>query len=126
LCSGPFTCGEELVRIYDINTTEGPYIAAYLKQYDESVTLSTMSLVFPILGLAMFSMLSFGVKLAQRIGFKVTIFFTGLFISLAFLICSFLKTFAGFIIIYCFMVGISSGLAYMLPIRRNAVKSNFF
>jgi len=76
-----------------------------------------MSLVFPILGLAMFSMLSFGVKLAELIGFKIAIFFGGLFISLAFVICSFLKSFAGFLIVYCFMVGIASGLVYMLPIR---------
>lgn len=76
--------------------------------------------MFPILGIATNSVLSFGVKLAQRIGFKTMIAGAGFLISLAFLILSFINNIYGFILIYCFMIGIPSGLVYMLPI------SNYF
>ena len=78
-----------------------------------------MSLVFPILGLFTNSVLSFGVKLAEHLGFKLMIFLGGTCISLAFLIASFITNFWGFVIIYCVMVGIASGLVYMLPVSKN-------
>lgn len=43
----------------------------------------------------------------------------GLCISLAFLILSFINNLVGFILIYCFMIGIPSGLVYMLPVSKN-------
>jgi hypothetical protein len=56
-----FTSGEELVTFY-CNT--GPYCAAYMKSKDPGVTQSTLQIVFPILGIATNSVLSFGVKIA--------------------------------------------------------------
>jgi hypothetical protein len=67
----------------------GPYAAAYLRQYDSNVNLTLMSLIFPIMGLAMMSVLSFGVKLAERFGFKLVIFISGTIISIAFVIISY-------------------------------------
>ncbi|CAD8092769.1 unnamed protein product [Paramecium sonneborni] len=93
-----------------------PYVAAYMKENDPNVTQSTLSIVFPILGIATNSVLSFGVKLAQRVGFKTMIAGAGFLISLAFLILSFINNIYGFILIYCLMIGIPSGLVYMLPI----------
>lgn len=87
-----------------------------MKEYDDSVTMSTMSVVFPILGIITNSVLSFGVKLAEKIGFKTMIFGGGFLISLAFLILAFVKNLIVFIVIYCIMIGISTGLVYMLPI----------
>lgn len=43
----------------------------------------------------------------------------GLLISLAFLILSFINNIIAFILIYCFMIGIPSGLVYMLPVSNN-------
>ncbi|CAD8089028.1 unnamed protein product [Paramecium sonneborni] len=93
-----------------------PYVAAYMKQYDRNVTQSTLQIVFPILGIATNSVLSFGVKLAFRIGFQTMICGAGFLISLAFLILSIINDIYGFILIYCFMIGIPTGLVYMLPI----------
>ncbi|CAK69197.1 unnamed protein product (macronuclear) [Paramecium tetraurelia] len=93
-----------------------PYVGAYMKDRDPSVTQSTLQIIFPILGIGLFSVLSFGVKLAQRIGYKTMIGLGGSIISLAFLILSFINNIYAFIFIYCFMVGIPSGLVYMLPI----------
>jgi hypothetical protein len=44
------------------------------------------------------------------------IFIFGSSISTAFLIDSFMKNIYGFIIIYCVMIGVSTGLVYMLPV----------
>ena len=75
-----------------------------------------MSLVFPFLGLITNSVLSFGVKLAERVGYKPLILAGGCLISLAFLICSFITNFWTFVAVYCIFVGVPSGLVYMLPI----------
>lgn len=87
-----------------------------MKANDKDVTISTMQIVFPILGIATNSVLSFGVKLATRIGYKTLILLAGSIISLAFLILSFINNLAAFIAIYCLMIGVPSGLVYMLPI----------
>lgn len=75
-----------------------------------------MAIVFPILGLVTNAVLSFGVKLAEKVGYRTVMFFGGLFISASFIINSLHTNFIGFIFIYCVFVGISSGLVYMLPI----------
>jgi hypothetical protein len=75
-----------------------------------------MSLVFPILGMCANSVLSFGVKLGEKFGVSTVIFGGGFSISLAFLIVSFIHSFWAFLFIYCIMIGIASGLVYMLPI----------
>ena len=62
------------------------------------------------------SSLSFGVKLATIIGYKMMVFLGGALISLAFLALSFITNLGGFIAIYCIFIGIPSGLVYMLPI----------
>lgn len=81
-----------------------------------------MGLVFPFLGLITNSVTSFGIKLAERFGFKTIIFLAGCSISLAFLICSFVTNFWAFVAIYCILIGVPSGLVYMLPISK---KNNF-
>ncbi|KAM3141824.1 hypothetical protein pb186bvf_006146 [Paramecium bursaria] len=93
-----------------------PYVAAYLKSYDDSVTQKFIQIIFPIMGVLMFSSLSFGIKIAQIIGIKFMTFFGGLIISLAFLVLSFITDLGAFVAIYCIFVGITSGLVYMLPI----------
>jgi len=87
-----------------------------MRKYDDSVTLDFMSIVFPILGIITMSVLSFGIKIADKIGFKVTIGIGSMLIALAFLIISFMENIYGFIVIYCLVVGIPGGLLYMLPI----------
>lgn len=62
------------------------------------------------------SVLSFGIKIAEKIGFKVMIGIGSQVIALAFLIISFTQDKGGFIAVYCIMVGIAGGLLYMLPI----------
>lgn len=87
-----------------------------MRKYDKSVTLDFMSIVFPILGIITMSVLSFGIKIADKIGFKITIGIGSILIALAFLIISFMENIYGFILIYCLVVGIPGGLLYMLPI----------
>jgi MFS transporter, OFA family, oxalate/formate antiporter len=89
-----------------------------MKAEDESVTLTLMSVIFPVMGILTNSVLSFGVKLAEKVGFKTMIFGGGFTISLAFLILSFIRNIGAFIFVYCVFVGISTGLVYMLPIRK--------
>lgn len=62
------------------------------------------------------SCLSFGIKIAEKIGYRVTIGICSCSIALAFLIISYIQEIGGFIAVYCIMVGVSGGLAYMLPI----------
>lgn len=62
------------------------------------------------------SLISFGLKIAEKIGFKITIFAGSMLVALAFLIISFVKNIWGFVIIYCLLVGVPGGLTYMLPI----------
>ena len=75
-----------------------------------------MSMVFPILGMITDSVLSFGVKLAEKFGFKSIIFICGMSIASAFFIASWMTNVYGFIVIYCVMIGMATGLAYMLPV----------
>lgn len=62
------------------------------------------------------SVLSFGIKIAEKVGFKTTMLIGSQLIALAFLIISFVKDIYGLIVIYCLLVGVSGGLLYMLPI----------
>lgn len=48
-----------------------------------------MSVIFPILGVITMSVLSFGIKIAEKIGFKLTVGIGSQVIALAFLIISF-------------------------------------
>ncbi|CAK89915.1 unnamed protein product (macronuclear) [Paramecium tetraurelia] len=93
-----------------------PYVCAWMREKDKDVTLNFMAIIFPILGIITMSVLSFGIKIAEKIGFKVTIGIGSFTIALAFLIISFIQHIGGFIAVYCIMVGISGGLLYMLPI----------
>ena len=68
------------------------------------------------MGVLSMSSLSFGVKLATIVGYKMMVFLGGALISLAFLALSFITNLGGFIAIYCIFIGIPSGLVYMLPI----------
>jgi hypothetical protein len=87
-----------------------------MKEYDSNVTLSLLSIVFPFVGIITNTVLSFGVKLVDKIGFKPMIFIFGTSIAAAFLIDSFLTNIYGFITVYCVMIGVSTGLIYMLPV----------
>ena len=62
------------------------------------------------MGIFLFGSLSFGVKLSEKLGIKVVIFCGGLSISLGFLIVSFISSFWVFVLIYCIMIGVASGL----------------
>ncbi|CAD8057540.1 unnamed protein product [Paramecium primaurelia] len=105
----------ELGTIY-IWTSISPYVAAWMKIKDFLVTLNLISIIFPILVILTISVFSFGIKIAQKVGFKITIGCGSFIISLAFLIISFAQDIKVFIVIYCIMVGISGGLLFMLPI----------
>lgn len=61
-----------------------------MREKDKSVTLNFMAIIFPILGIITMSVLSFGIKIAEKIGFKVTIGIGSFIIALAFLIISFI------------------------------------
>jgi len=61
-----------------------------MREKDTGVTLNFMAIIFPILGVITMSVLSFGIKIAERIGFKVTIGIGSFTIALAFLIISFI------------------------------------
>lgn len=87
-----------------------------MREEDKGVTLNFMAIIFPILGIITMSVLSFGIKIAEKIGFKTTIAIGSQAIALAFLIISFIQHIGGFIAVFCIMVGISGGLLYMLPI----------
>lgn len=87
-----------------------------MREEDKGVTLNFMAIIFPILGIITMSVLSFGIKIAEKVGFKTTIAVGSQTIALAFLIISFIQHIGGFIAVFCIMVGISGGLLYMLPI----------
>lgn len=93
-----------------------PYVAARMKADDPSVSIHTLGVVFPILGIVTNSVLSFGVKIGERVGYKLTIFCCGTMISIAFIIVSFVTNVIGFIFVYCVFIGMSTGFSYMLPI----------
>jgi hypothetical protein len=73
----------------DIHITLGPYICSWMRVVDTSVTLNFMSIIFPILCIITMACLSFGIKIAERIGFKLTIGICSCSIPLAYLILSF-------------------------------------
>ena len=60
-----------------------------MREKDRDVTLNLMSVIFPILGVITMSVLSFGIKIAEKIGFKLTIGCGSVTIALAFFIISF-------------------------------------
>ncbi|CAD8151060.1 unnamed protein product [Paramecium octaurelia] len=93
-----------------------PYVAAWMRIKDTTITHTSMSAVYPILGIITMSFLSFGIKIAERVGFKFIIGCGSFILALAFLIISFVQDIQVFIAIYCIMVGISGGLLHMLPI----------
>lgn len=64
-------------------------MAAWMRIKDKSVTLNFMSIIFPILGILTMSVLSFGIKIAEKVGYKITIGCGSFIIALAFLIISF-------------------------------------
>jgi MFS family permease len=92
------------------------YCASYLRSYDSSITISLVKMVFPFMNVAINAMLSFGVKLADKIGHRLLLLLGVLMISLSVFICSFLTSFIAFLCVYAIMVGFSSGLMYMVPV----------
>ena len=81
-------------------------------------------MVFPFLGLATMGSLSFGVKIAEKIGYRLNCFVCGIIICVAFVILSYITSFGGFVAIYCLMIGIPGGLAYMSPISNIRLLKN--
>jgi hypothetical protein len=78
-----------------------------------------MALTFPFMILGFTSVSTFGMKIAERVGYKTMIFISSLSISLSFIIASFLTNIWLFIAVISLLLGLPSGLVYMLPISRN-------
>lgn len=75
-----------------------------------------MSAAFPFLCLATNGVLSFGLKAASVVGYKAMVLLCVLCISVGFAVCSFVTDVGLFIGVYSTLVGIPTGLVYMLPI----------
>jgi len=92
------------------------YVASYLRSYDENVDIDLVKMVFPLMFIGINAMLSLGVKTADKIGHKIICFFGVGCIAAAAFVVSFISNYILFIIIYTVMVGLSSGLVYMVPV----------
>jgi len=73
-------------------------------------------MVFPLMFIGINVMLSAGVKVADKIGHKIVCFFGVGCVAAAAFIVSFISNYMLFIIIYTVMIGLSSGLVYMVPV----------
>jgi len=92
------------------------YVASYLKEFDNSVTISLLLSLSPLTGMAMNFGIFFGVPLAEKFGFKIVIAGGISVISLAVFFASFTKTFALLATFYGFINGFFAGLLYMVPV----------
>ena len=72
--------------------------------------------VFPFMNVAINISLSFGVKIAQRFGHKLIMLIGVVTIAISVFCCSFITSFGVFVAIYAVLVGVSSGLIYMVPV----------
>jgi len=92
------------------------YIASYLRAHNEGVTLNLVKLAFPLMNLAINGTLSFGVKLANKIGHKTMMWGSIILMAGTVFIVSFIKNFWAFLLIYAIVLGVSSGMVYMIPV----------
>jgi len=92
------------------------YVASYLRNYDDSVTVEKMKGVFPYMMIAINAFLSFGVKLANKIGFKLTSLIFMVWYAACIFLCSFIKSFILFVIVYAAVMGVAGGILYMVPV----------
>lgn len=92
------------------------YVASWLRSYDDSISIDLVKSIFPFMMLTINVMPSFGIKLAEKIGFKVSLTINIIIYSLAVFLCSFITNFWGFFVVYAFVGGVSNGLIYMVPV----------
>jgi len=92
------------------------YIASYLRVHNSGVTLNIVKMVFPLMNVAINATLAFGVKLAARIGHKLVIGVGIFLIAVTVFVVSFITNFWAFLLIYAIVLGLSSGMVYMVPI----------
>ena len=94
-----------------------PYIASYLKQFDDSVTIQDISNLYPYLIIICFGCSSPGVKIAEKFGAR-TMIFTGQCVYLtAYFLLGWAKSVLAFQILYVFFFCVFSGILYMIPIK---------
>eukprot|EP01017_Pseudomicrothorax_dubius_P015905 TRINITY_DN1813_c0_g1_i6.p1 TRINITY_DN1813_c0_g1~~TRINITY_DN1813_c0_g1_i6.p1 ORF type:complete len:400 (+),score=51.43 TRINITY_DN1813_c0_g1_i6:95-1294(+) len=93
------------------------YVASYFRQYDDSITIKMMAGVFPYMNIACNSSLSFGVKLAERFGHKLVMLVGMCIICSCVFAASFVTNFYLFVFVYAVLIGVTSGVIYMLPVQ---------
>lgn len=92
------------------------YIASYLRAHNSEVTLNVVKMVFPLMNVAINSTLSFGVKLAAIIGHKLMATAAIFLIAATVFLVSWITNFWAFLFIYAILLGVSSGMVYMVPV----------
>ena len=92
------------------------YIASYLRVHNSGVTLSIVQMVFPLMNVAINATLSIGVKTAARIGHKLMVSIGIFLIAATVFVVSFITNFWAFLLIYAIVLGVSSGMVYMVPV----------
>jgi MFS family permease len=93
------------------------YVASYFHQFDETITASQVSGVFPYMNLCLNAMVPVGVKVAGKIGYKTTFIIGTLIVSVAIFTCSFITHFTLFVFVYAIIFGLCNGIMYMLPVQ---------
>ena len=93
------------------------YVTSYLRRYDDSLTLGTAFLVFPFTILTGSLFMQLGSYLIDKMHPKLQMLIGGFFFALPVFICSYVKSFVLFAILYSIVLGFGFGLIYMLPIR---------
>jgi hypothetical protein len=97
------------------------YITSYLHAQDSSVDLNTMFITFPV-SIVFLSTgfgkvhLVVGTILYHKIGARATIAISGSFITLSYLVCSFITNAYAFAIIYGMCVGFGAGCGSFTPV----------
>ena len=92
------------------------YVASYLHRYDESISLSSMTILLPIMVILWSTFMFVGPFLIARLKIWQLISIAGTIVCVGTIASSFVHTLWLFILTFCLGFGMGIGLAYMVPI----------
>lgn len=94
------------------------YVTSYFRIYDDSITLSTTFIVFPLtLAMGALSM-QLGTLMIDYVHPKLHLFIGGLIFVISVMISAYMINFYLFLLFYAVFAGIGYGIMYMLPLKQ--------
>ena len=94
------------------------YVTSYFRlKSNPELNLDITGGVFPVMGIFLNGSMFFGLKMGEKLGYRVSMLMLTVVLAACVFISSFMPDFWSFALFYGVFFGILSGLCYMLPVH---------